>query len=115
MANKRSKRFGRQPQRQVAVDELTARARIIGALNNDRYIARTVNGIATEAEMPVTEVVKVLRKDNTLRSEMKVLARKTLEGKVLLTTKNHFTEKASFRDKFIDVFATKRVSLDDIK
>ncbi|MGP1834329.1 hypothetical protein ACTTBA_14725 [Shewanella frigidimarina] len=115
MVNKRRKRISKQPIRQVAVDELTARARIISALNNEKYIARTVNGIATEAKLPVTEVVKVLTKDTTLRPEMKVLARKTLEGKVLLTTKNHFTENASFRDKFIDVFATKRVSFDDIK
>lgn len=115
MVNKRRKRNSKQPIKQFSVDELTARARIIGALNNEKYIARTVNGIATEAQIPVKEVVKALTKDAILRSEMKVLARKTLEGKVLLTTKNHFTDKASFRDKFIDVFATKRVSLDDIK
>ena len=92
----------------------TSRPKIIKALNSGRFVARTVAGIAKETSLTRPVVVKALKGDMILRSEVKVLPRKTRDGRILVTTKNHFSEKAGFKDKFIDVFATKRVTLDDI-
>lgn len=91
------------------------RPKIIMALNNDKYVARTVNGIANEISLSEPFVVRALKNDKILRSQMKVYPRKSRDGNVLVTTKKHFDQKASFRDKFIDAFSTKRVTLDDIK
>jgi len=44
---------------------------------------------------------------------VKVYPRKSSKGEVLLTTKDRFYKEASFSDKFVDAFATKRWGLDD--
>jgi hypothetical protein len=91
-----------------------ARSIIIRALNDERFLARTISGLAKDTSLARTEVLASLRRDEVLRVQMKVLPQRTSDGKVLVTTKNHFSEKARFKDKFIDVFATKRITLDDI-
>jgi hypothetical protein len=93
---------------------LTARPRIIRALNDGRFVARTIGGIVKETSLTRAVVVKSLKGDKVLRGQMKVLPRKTSDGGILVTTKKHFREKAGFKDKFIDVFATKRITLNDI-
>lgn len=90
------------------------RGKIIRALNNGRFVARTVGGIARETSLSKGLVIKSLKVDEILRGQMKIYPRKTSDGKVLLTTKKHFSKKAGFKDKFIDVFATNRVTLNDI-
>lgn len=113
-----AKKHSKSPQQKGSspeVDFNSARPRILKALNSGRFVARTVAGIAKETSLSKPMVVKVLKGDRLLKAEMKVLPRKTRDGQILLTTKSHFSKKASFKDKFIDVFATKRVTLDDIK
>lgn len=90
------------------------RARVIKALNNDRFIARTIEGISKEAAVNRNIVIRSIKSDKELHKQLKILPRKTSDGRVLITTKEHFNKSASFKDKFIDVFATKRVTVDDI-
>lgn len=90
------------------------RAKVIKALNNGRFIARTIEGISKEAAVNRNIVIRSIKSDKELHKQLKILPRKTSDGRVLITTKEHFNKSASFKDKFIDVFATKRVTVDDI-
>lgn len=114
MRKKHGRQAGKSKKALGLVDFDSARPKIIKALNNGQFVARTVSGIAKETSIARPLVVKVLKGDKVLRAQMKVLPRKTSDGRVLLTTKQHFSEKAGFKDRFIDVFATKRTSVDDI-
>jgi len=106
-----------QSARQYTINESsgseTDRNKIVKALNNGRFVARTISGIAKETSIERPLVVKILRTDRELRAQLKVLPRKTKDGRILITTKDHFKERGSFSDKFIDVFASRRVTLDD--
>lgn len=110
MANRASKK---KPVKADVVTSADLRERILLALNNQNYIARTVNGIAKEAHILPKQVVDVIVHDKDLRMCVKVYPRRTVKGKLLLTTKNKFKEKASLKDKFIDFFSTNQVSLED--
>lgn len=89
------------------------RERILRALNNKDYIARTVSGIAKEVHIAPRQVVDVIVHDKDLRMYVKVYLRRNGKGQLLLTTKINFKEKASLKDKFIDFFSTNQVSLED--
>lgn len=110
MANRASKRKSAKSNEVISGD---IRERILLALNNANYIARTVNGIAKEAHILPKQVVDVIVHDKDLRMCVKVYPRRTVKGKLLLTTKRKFKEKASLKDKFIDFFSTNQVSLED--
>lgn len=90
-----------------------ARRKIISALNSGRFVARTLSGISKETSIDEPVVIHYLRTDSELQDQVKVLPRRTKSGKVLVTTKDHFKKSASFSDKFIDVFASQRVTLKD--
>lgn len=87
--------------------------RILGALNNQAYVARTIPGIAREAGMQVSGVIRAIKQDPQLRTVVKVYPRRTSSGQVLVTTRDKFSKKASLKDKFIDLFATRLPELDD--
>lgn len=89
------------------------RSKIVEALNSERYKARTVAGIAKVAHVEPGVVVATIMSDPSLREMVKVYPRKSSKGEVLLTTKDRFYKEASFSDKFVDAFATKRWGLDD--
>lgn len=88
-------------------------ARILQALNNPEYVARTVSGIAKEVHASPVVIVRAIKNDPDLRTVVKVFPRRAKNGDVLLTTREKFNKKASFKDKFIDLFSTTQVSIDD--
>lgn len=90
-----------------------ARVQIIKALNNGRFVARTLGGISKETSIDRSLLIQYLRADPELKAQVKVLPRRTRDGKLLVTTKDHFRKSASFSDKFIDMFASQRVTLKD--
>jgi len=91
------------------------REKIIKSIDNEKYNARTINGIAKETKLTAAEIAMAIRVDSFLKKHIKIFPRRTTEGRVLITTKNKFLEHASFRDKFVDVFSTNRLGLEDVK
>ena len=89
------------------------RGKILAALKNTKYkIGRTINGIAKETSLSKKEVKFALTTDTILREEIKVYPRKRTDGKSLITTKKKYDKESTLRDKFVDVFATKRSSFE---
>lgn len=87
--------------------------KILQALNDQNYIARTVAGIAKEAHASPVLIVKTIKSDPKLQTIVKVFPRRAKTGEILLTTREKFNKKASFKDKFIDFFSTNHASIDD--
>lgn len=87
--------------------------KILKALGNRRFRARTIRGIAQESNLSQRVIVKTLNTSEKLNGKVKIYPRKSTDGRVLLTTRENFSEGASLRDKFIDAFATKRARLED--
>lgn len=95
--------------------EKSVKIKIINALSDRRYAARTLSGIAKELRIQPYEIVEAIKKDSELRGVVKVFPMRTRDGKVLLTTKKRFADEASVKQKFVDIFATRRAELDDIR
>jgi hypothetical protein len=90
--------------------------KIIGALENPKYIARTISGIAKEIGIQQSEIIAKLISDNNLSSHVKIYPRKAKGGGILITTNEVFAKKAPALDKFIDIFSTKKLrSLNEIR
>lgn len=112
MAHKRNtKRKDRNNPNSMATSEM--HARILQALNNQDYIARTVSGIAKEVHASPAKIVQIIKTDPNLKVIVKVFPRRTKTGEILLTTREKFHKKASIKDKFIDLFSTNQVSIED--
>jgi hypothetical protein len=88
-------------------------ARIAKAINNTKYGARTITGIAKEARIKPNMVISVIKSSPSLIGDVKVYPRRTMTGKLLITTKQRFASEASMKDKFVDVFSTHRLDFDD--
>ncbi len=88
--------------------------KIMGALNNNKYKARTIEGIAKEVGANRVEVVNTIKSDSELRGKLKVYRRRSSDGRMLVTTKERFSKEAEIKDKFIDVFSSRGVKIDDI-
>lgn len=90
-------------------------ATIVGALNNKKYKARTISGIASETGLPKLVVIEAITNNEELKKAIKISPIKTDGGKVLITTKERFTKESSLKEKFIDFFATHRVGGIDVE
>jgi hypothetical protein len=88
--------------------------RIFFALNNLRYKARTVYGLSKETDLPVSVVVDAIKSNPALMDAIKIYPYKSKEGVVLITTKERFREGSSFKDRFVDFFATRRAGMSDL-
>jgi hypothetical protein len=86
---------------------------IISSLNNKKYVARTFEGIAKEIGTTKAQVINVIKSNNELRSKIKLYRRRAEDGRILITTKERFSKEASAIDKFIDIFSSEEVSLED--
>ncbi len=86
---------------------------ILNALNDKKYKARTIQGIAKYAKVSPSEVIQELNSNKTLNQQVKIYPRKSKDGQVLITTRARFDKAAPFKDRFIEAFATTRVSIED--
>ncbi len=91
----------------------TVRARIVKALNNPAYKFRTLSSVAEEAGLSATVVAQLLRDDKVLARTVKLVPIRAPDGRVLLTTKDRFANEATFKEKFVDFFASDRPRLAD--
>lgn len=87
--------------------------KIVSALNNKQYKARTIGGIAQETGLPKTVVVEAIRSNGELVKAVKISPIRSSGGKVLITTKERFGNEASLKEKFIDFFSTLRIGVVD--
>lgn len=108
-----TKRKPRRIRTEQSAEGEVVRSKIVDALNSDRYKARTISGIAKVAHVHSGVVIRTIKNDPDLRQMVKVYPRRSAKGELLLTTKDRFYKEASFADKFVDVFASKRWGLDD--
>lgn len=67
--------------------------RIIKALENEKYLWRTINGIHKETDIETEKILKFLKGND------EIVSTTTNDGKDLYTTRNHFRKKANFREK----------------
>lgn len=88
--------------------------KIVAALGNKQYKARTITGIAKEIKVPQRVVVKAIREDKRLSGIVKVFPIRSKDGRILLTTKDRFAQEATPKEKFVDFFASKRLALDGV-
>jgi putative aminopeptidase FrvX len=89
--------------------------KITSALDNPKYKLRTIGGIAKEVRLNRSVVVRELKSNKRLASTVKISPIKANDGSVLITTKERFLKEASFKDRFIDFFATKRSEIKDVE
>ena len=93
----------------------TVRRKIRAALDNPAYRSRTLQGIAGETRLPPEVVLKAIQRDRQLAAQVKVIPILAQDGSVLITTKSRFAREASFKEKFVDFFASHRQELADVK
>lgn len=93
----------------------TVRRKIRAALDNPAYRSRTLQGIAGETRLPPELVLKAIQQDRQLAAQVKVIPILAQDGSVLITTKSRFAREASFKEKFVDFFASHRQELADVK
>ncbi|MBH1658484.1 hypothetical protein I5V54_07830 [Stenotrophomonas maltophilia] len=110
----KEKRTGAAGDNMKALERERVRAKVLGALNNKKYVARTIAGIADEAHLKSEIVREALRSDPALNELVRVYPRKSLSGSFMVTTQEKFQKRAPFKDKIIDLFASNRPELDDV-
>lgn len=89
------------------------RVKIISALNNPKYRARTIHGIIKETSLDRSTIVKALKSDKQLVATIKLSPLRATNGSTLITTKERFNKESSVKEKFIDFFSSNRAGLDD--
>lgn len=90
--------------------------KIISALENPKYVARTISGIAKEIGVQQSEIITKLISDSSISAHVKIYPRKAKGGGILITTNEVFAKKAPAMDKFIDIFSSKKIrSLNEIR
>ncbi|WUR11087.1 hypothetical protein E7V67_015310 [[Empedobacter] haloabium] len=90
------------------------RERIVAALNNPRFRMRTLQGIAQEARLSTSTVVQAMHTDAALANTIKLVPIRTQDGRLLVTTKDRFANEATWTERFVDFFATRRPQLPDV-
>lgn len=75
--------------------------RVVKALENPSYQWRTARGIATEAELPVNDVLAILEKNSDQVARSSIPAK---SGENLYTTRRRFRETASSTSKLLGAF-----------
>ncbi|MEV4978855.1 hypothetical protein MRBLME3_002008 [Enterobacter ludwigii] len=84
------------------------RDKIKTALNNRKYSMRSLHGIAKEIDMPLEKLAELIKNDNELAKDIKIMPFRSKDGRLLIMSKDRFIKEASLKVKFIDFFATKR-------
>lgn len=84
-------------------------SRIMMVLNDQKYKARTIYGVAKALGIKPEVIVNRLEHSKDLNQQVKIYPIKSKKGDVLITSRDRFDRSATFKERFIDIFATKRV------
>jgi hypothetical protein len=82
---------------------------IMMVLNDKKYKARTIYGVAKALDIRPEAIVSRLANSRDLNQQVKIYPIKSKKGDVLITSRDRFDRSATLRERFIDIFATKRV------
>lgn len=108
MKMKKKRKYSR---RLIVANEGTNSFKIISALTKENFKGRTLYGIAKDSHVSIVDVKDALRNDPELIKHVKIYPRLNSDGEVLVTTRERFEKEASLIDKFIDTFASSRLSV----
>lgn len=88
-----------------AAQSLDLKTAVLGALEDERYDWRTVNGIARALEVSERDVLRVLGSmpDQIVRTT-------TADGRSVYTTRSHYEKTHGFSDKLLSALADKVVA-----
>lgn len=84
---------------------------ILRALNESRFRARTIGGIANELGISKRIVVHRLKRSKLLNQQVKIYPLRSKTGDVMLISRERFDKTATVKERFVDAFATKRVAI----
>ena len=88
--------------------------RIISVLEETHLAALTIGELAHALGLEERSLIRAIKPDQDLRMLLKVYPGRSAEGELLLTTKQRFYRTAPLRTQLVDMFASHRVSLDDV-
>lgn len=75
--------------------------KVIEALNDSNYKFRTISGVARTTNLQKNEVNRII---SERQDEIVQLSRKNQKGEKLYTTRTHYNQVASIKEKLIGVF-----------
>jgi len=88
--------------------------RIIAVLEDTHLDSLTIKQIAQSLDLDERSLVRAIKPDQDLRSLLKIYPGRSADGELLLTTKKKFYRTASLTYQLADLFASHRISLDDV-
>ncbi|ELV8773057.1 MULTISPECIES: hypothetical protein [Vibrio harveyi group] len=81
---------------------------ILRILNEPKFRARTIGGIAKELGINKRIVVHRLKRSKLLNQQVKIYPLRSKAGEVMVTSRERFDKTATMKERFVDAFATKR-------
>lgn len=103
---------GQKLQQDLAQYRTKARVRenILKSLQDPSFSIRTISGISNDTSLRPHIIADAIQHDPVLRVEVKVLSRKSKDGRQLFMTRNRYMKESSWLDRFVDVFSSNRPS-----
>jgi hypothetical protein len=96
-------------------DSESTREVILSSLQDPSYSMRTLSGMSKDTFLTPRVIAVAIQNDPVLRSEVKVLSRKSKDGRRLFMSRQRYLKESSWLDRFVDVFSSDRgldISLD---
>ncbi|NGZ83189.1 hypothetical protein [Duganella aceris] len=94
--------------------DIESRQQIIAVLEDTPLVALTIKQIAQALGLEERSLVRAIKPDLELRSLLKIYPGRSPDGELLLTTKKKFYQTATLTTQLVDMFASHRISLDDV-
>jgi putative aminopeptidase FrvX len=81
---------------------------ILEVLNDQKYRARTIGGVAKAIGVSEKVVIHRLKRSKKLNEHVKIYPMHSRKGEALITSREKFEKTATVKERFVDFFATRR-------